>query len=219
MNDFDWDALQKKRVARSATHMRRGSKSKKCSLPSDHMTSAEWKRRNGPVITYNLNNPMSWETFKSMPLDMQQQYISGLFSRFGVSTQVISEELFKCSRTTLCAHIKAQGLAKPPRNLMDTAQRLAWEAWLCPQTESPPREVLDEPGAEDIGNVEPETALWEAPVAPKGFQLEPRAEGLRISNLSATFTGEFEPAKFMKWLSMPPMPEGKVRINVEVSGE
>ena len=38
MNDFDYDALQKKRIAAGARHMKRGSRSKRCSLPSDNLT-------------------------------------------------------------------------------------------------------------------------------------------------------------------------------------
>ena len=60
MNDFDYDALQKKRIASGAFHMKRGSRSKRCSLPSDNLTPAQLKRRNGPVSTYKLDQPMSW---------------------------------------------------------------------------------------------------------------------------------------------------------------
>ena len=52
MHDFDYDAMQKKRIARGASHMKRGSKSKKCTLPSDYLTAAQKRRLNGPVSTY-----------------------------------------------------------------------------------------------------------------------------------------------------------------------
>ena len=51
---FVQDSKEKKAIGRGARHRVRGSKSKRCSLPSDGMTHAQWKRSNGPVITYNL---------------------------------------------------------------------------------------------------------------------------------------------------------------------
>ena len=89
MNDFDYDVMQKKRIANNAARMKRGSKSKKCSLPSDHLTPAQWKKRNGPVNTYRLNQPMDWETFTVLPIDIQQSYIGILQSRFNVTTSTI----------------------------------------------------------------------------------------------------------------------------------
>ena len=63
MHDFDYDAMQKKRIARGAMHMKRGSKSKKCSLPHDGLTAAQLRRLNGPVSTYKMDEPMDWEGF------------------------------------------------------------------------------------------------------------------------------------------------------------
>ena len=39
MNDFDFENMQKKRIAQGARHRVCGSKSKKCSLPSDLLRS------------------------------------------------------------------------------------------------------------------------------------------------------------------------------------
>ena len=69
MNDFDYDAMQKKRIGRGYHNMKRRTRG--CALPSDHLTAAQLKARNGSVNTYNLNLPMSWETFKAMPKDLQ----------------------------------------------------------------------------------------------------------------------------------------------------
>lgn len=70
MTDFDYDVLQKKRLAASARHRVCGSKSKKCTLPSDHLTPAQIKARSGPCMKYQLNQPMDYDTFKSMPADL-----------------------------------------------------------------------------------------------------------------------------------------------------
>ena len=71
MNDFDYDVLQKKRTASGARHIKKGSKSKKCTLPSGFLTAKQRKELNGNVTTYNLSEPMTWKSFKAMPLDIQ----------------------------------------------------------------------------------------------------------------------------------------------------
>ena len=83
MNDFDYDAMQKKRIASGDRHRKRGSKSKFCGLPSDHMTAAQWKKRNGEVKVMNLNQPMGWQTFKGMPNDLQKEYVQKCVTAFG----------------------------------------------------------------------------------------------------------------------------------------
>lgn len=40
MNDFDYENLQKKRLARNA-YAKKGSRSKKCTLPDDYLTPAQ----------------------------------------------------------------------------------------------------------------------------------------------------------------------------------
>ena len=94
MHDFDYDAMQKKRIARGASHMKRGSKSKKCTLPSDYLTAAQKRRLNGPVSTYKLDEPMNWESFKAMPEDLQKKYILGLQENYGANDEMIGK-MFK----------------------------------------------------------------------------------------------------------------------------
>lgn len=85
------DVREKKSSGRGAYHRRRGSKTKHVSLPSDHMTEAEWKRRNGKVTTYQLGAPMTWEEFRKMPRDLREQYVRLLHKRYGVSRAVLAE--------------------------------------------------------------------------------------------------------------------------------
>lgn len=75
MNDFDYENLQKKRVAAGAARMKRGSKSKKCTLLSDYLTPAQLKAKNGEVKTMNMNQPVCWQDFKDWPADIQKEYI------------------------------------------------------------------------------------------------------------------------------------------------
>lgn len=109
MHDFDYDAMQKKRIARGASHMKRGSKSKKCTLPSDYLTAAQKRRLNGPVSTYKLDEPMSWESFKAMPEDLQKKYILNLQETYQTNDKMIAK-LFGKSDVTVGEHRKRLGL-------------------------------------------------------------------------------------------------------------
>ena len=132
MHDFDYDAMQKKRIARGASHMKRGSKSKKCTLPSDYLTAAQKRRLNGPVSTYKLDEPMKWESFKAMPEDLQKKYILGLQENYGANDEMIGK-MFKKSDTVALRvrntlNIKPLGKCKLNRN--EKAIRDAkWEAF------------------------------------------------------------------------------------------
>ena len=107
MHDFDYDAMQKKRIARGASHMKRGSK--KCTLPSDYLTAAQKRRLNGPVSTYKLDEPMNWESFKAMPEDLQKKYILNLQETYQTNDKMIAK-LFGKSDVTVGEHRKRLGL-------------------------------------------------------------------------------------------------------------
>ena len=93
MTDFDYDVMQKKRIASQAKYRKRGSKSKKCNLPSDGMTNKQWKELCGPVATYKMNEPLKWEELKSYPDDVQREYVTGLRNKYGVTSRCVAEML------------------------------------------------------------------------------------------------------------------------------
>jgi len=69
---------ERKRTGRGAIAKKNGSKSKKCSLPSDYLTPSEIKKLNGECVTYDLSKPMGWAEFKSMSHDLRAEYIQKL---------------------------------------------------------------------------------------------------------------------------------------------
>ena len=109
MHDFDYDAMQKKRIARGASHMKRGSKSKKCTLPSDYLTDAQKRRLNGPVSTYKLDEPMSWESFKAMPEDLQKKYILNLQETYQANNDMLGK-MFGVTGVSVCKMRHALGI-------------------------------------------------------------------------------------------------------------
>lgn len=126
MTDFDYDVMQKKRLARNQFHNAK-YKHGGCHLPHEDLTPAQMKRRNGPMVTYSMNQPMSWNDFKSMPHDLQQQYLDGLHARFGVGPSDIAKYLFLRTPNNLHQSTVAMGLtvAKRDKN-RDLDGFLAW---------------------------------------------------------------------------------------------
>lgn len=231
MNDFDYDVMQKKRIAASARRRVCGSKSRYCGLPSDHLTPAQIKARSGPVMTYAMNQPMTYAEFKKMPLDLQQTYLNGLRNRFGCGATNISADLFGMNKSSLCRYMKAAGL-KPVAtrgDRMTESDRERWEEWLntTAENEEEPAKVqlpeLEEHTGEPAvtnndATIEPPIpAPFEEPL--RGFQLLPKKEAdpMALTELAATFTGEFNPEAFVRWAAKLPIPEGPVKIRVEVT--
>lgn len=101
MNDFDYDVLQKKRLARQSFHRKCGSKSRKCPMSTDRMTRKQWEERCGEIVTYELGKPMSWDQFRQMPANLQKEYLvrlvhdysataSDLARMFGITPQTVT---------------------------------------------------------------------------------------------------------------------------------
>ena len=91
------DSIEKKKIARSShnrkTHCGKGGRVK---FPSDYLSKKELKAMNGDVKSYNLNRPMTWEKFRSMPQDLQIMYIKKLRNEFGVPDIVLSKAMGVC---------------------------------------------------------------------------------------------------------------------------
>lgn len=131
MTDFEYDCMKKKQIAGQARYRKRGSKSKKCTLPSDRMTRKQWKERCGPVMTYNMNKPMAWESFKKLSKSTQEEYINTLQQKYG-ATAVDLGKMFGVQALTVRKHVIANGLevSFPRGHAMTTMQRVEWDKFL-----------------------------------------------------------------------------------------
>lgn len=130
MTDFDYDVMQKKRIASGDRHRKRGSKSKYCGLPSDHMTQAQWKKRNGEVKVMNLNEPMPWKAFKAMPEDLQKEYVQKVDDRFHCTMSDFAR-MFQVQPVTVNRQFQSlcvSGLF-PKGKRMSTEQKQAFAVW------------------------------------------------------------------------------------------
>ena len=229
MNDFDYDVLQKKRTAAGARHMKRGSRSKRCSLPSDHLTPAQLKRRNGPVSTYKLDEPMRWDDFKAMPVDLQKKYLTNLVETYGATNEMLGD-MFYVHPTHVGAVKKALGVVSHnPRHLSKEKKTIRDQMWaaFCNGVVGggdAVKETPKEPKKLEALPVRCPDELEEVAAAPEDTEAPTEAEPvdvkipmLDMTELSATFNGWFTPETFLGWIAKLPIPEAEVKIRVSVT--
>lgn len=150
MNDFDYDCLQKKRIAKCAknhVNARRG----KCKLPYEYLSAKERNALNGEVKTYNLKAPMSWEQLNGLPRDLKQEYLTWLQQTFHANDTMLGE-MWGVSHRTAAWYRKAAGVTSLGRGAgaRPSAEQLAaWNAWLHEE------EQPETPVAEPVKDVEP----------------------------------------------------------------
>ena len=128
MHDFDFDIMEKKRIAQGARARKCGSKSRKCTLPSDYLTAAQKKGLNGKVSTYNLSEPMTYSKFRVMPDDLQKEYLLKLRNEMGASLAAIGE-MMQCSYETVRQTLIRHGIPTNTKR-MSFESKLRWDAWL-----------------------------------------------------------------------------------------
>ena len=229
MNDFDYDALQKKRIAAGARHMKRGSRSKRCSLPSDNLTPAQLKRRNGPVSTYKLDAPMMWDDFKAMPVDLQKKYLTNLVETYGATNEMLGD-MFYVHPTHVGTVKKALGVVSHnPHRLIGEKKAIRDQMWaaFCNGVVGGGDAVKETPREPEKAATLPVRCpdeLEEAAITPADTEAPAKAEPvvmkipmLDMTELSATFNGWFTPEAFLGWISKLPIPEAEVEIRVSVT--
>lgn len=111
MNDFDYDALQKKRIAAGVYHRKNGSKSRACTLPSDRLSEAQRRKLNGPVVTLRLNEPMTWAEFLAHSDEHKRLYLSHLMELYHPDAAKLAE-MFGTSRAAVSQHLRTHDLPR-----------------------------------------------------------------------------------------------------------
>jgi len=120
MNDFDYDCMQKKRIARGAfAHISR--KRGGCTLPSDNLTAKQRREKNGEVKSYNIARPMPWPEFKAMPEDLKREFLRNM-QGFGGTAEWLADEMGAAS-ATIRAAAKAAGTRGEPAYGNDAKRR------------------------------------------------------------------------------------------------
>lgn len=147
---YQSDIREKKSTGRGIFHKKNGSKSKKCTLPSDYMTRKEKMAMSGECKTYDMRKFYTYEEFKQFPDDIQLQYLNSLINRYDVTIAAIADELFHITPTGLYKYLRKhellQYINKAPNG--KSAMALQGRARLMSAIEkanSPEEEIIEQP--------------------------------------------------------------------------
>lgn len=115
LSDEEYTLRQENReksiTARSARHMRTHcGKSGGVKLPCDYMTKKELRAMNGKCESYRMNDPISWDEFKTWPDEHKITYIKSLREKYKVPTTALAKAM-GVSEVTLRKWNKCLGLA------------------------------------------------------------------------------------------------------------
>ena len=228
MHDFDYDAMQKKRIAHGAAHMKHNRKG--CSLPSDNLTAAQKRRLNGPVNTYKLDEPMGWESFKAMPEDLQKQYILNLQNTYQANDKMIGK-MFRKSDVTVGEYRKKLGIHSIGKSKMTRdkvgIRNAKWDAFCNGVVGGKPGEVEDKEAEESHNEIEEFESFDDSTDDQEQIEIgemEPVEETIEDSidilipyHVSASFVVDAEDIdKAFEKFKLVTIPKGKVRIRFEV---
>ena len=193
MHDFDYDVKQKKQLARNAKYKKNGSKSKKCTLPSDYLSRKEKLKMNSEVKTYSMRVPYSWEEFKAMPLDIQREYLIHLRDTFSVKGPTICKELFKtCGEHALRNYSYTHdncfgGIFLKGSAHQTKEQAAAWKTF----TSEPPSNPINRPSGRRVdalfAEYKKDRSVKVAAESPAESAIEPQK--VKVSTCSITLSG------------------------------
>ena len=135
MNDIEYmyrqDIREKKAAGRGAFSKKSGARTKYVGLTQDRLTTAQLKRRNSPVYTYNITTCIhSWSEFKSMPSDLQRTYITNVLATFNPSLAALGLTM-NVSGETLRQYLKAQGIELNLKRGGRKREHPSWRAFTC----------------------------------------------------------------------------------------
>lgn len=187
MTDFEYDVLQKKRTAAGAYHRKGGSKSKKCSLPSDNLTEAQKRKLNGPMTSVNLNQPLGWAEFKGLSDSMKKSYLMNLLNTYKPSGPMLGQ-MFGVSAKSATDELHRLGLPVGTRGGQPTKEKKAmWEAF-CNGVVGGSNGV--EPEANE--QIEAENEQTEVVPEPAPSVVEDKEAPSPLRSLSAEYEGDAE---------------------------
>lgn len=143
------DVKSRSSTARSSKHTRTHcGKGGRVKMPSDYLTQKQQKGLSGEVVAYRLNNCVSYNEFKSWPVDIQNMYLEVLANKYNANLVAIAA-MFDMSYSGLWAYLKRSGIQVPERMKHLKSQHLKADAWreFCNKTDADSDAVLVEPDA------------------------------------------------------------------------
>ena len=98
-------------LKRSVCHKKGGSKSKSCKLGVDKMSQNQIEAMHGPVKSWKMTEFYTWDEFKSMPKDIQVEYLNYLVDTYHVSVGAIESNLFHLGGGCVYKYLKRNKLS------------------------------------------------------------------------------------------------------------
>ena len=91
---FEQDVRERSKMKTGAFHKKNGSKSRKCTMPSDHLTPTQRKKLSGECMSIKMNEPYyDWKSFKDLSTETQRNYILGLVVDHQARSKDVAEML------------------------------------------------------------------------------------------------------------------------------
>lgn len=151
MELIDYDVLDRKSLARAARYKKNGSKSKGCTLPSDRLTAAQIRQRNGGLTVYQIGKPITWDTFKEYPLEMQKEYLKHFAKEHNCNAEMLAN-MMGCKVATLQAYSHRKELSGIVVRKPTVEAQMAFYRWLEsqkspvePEEYAPEKSLAEEP--------------------------------------------------------------------------
>jgi hypothetical protein len=88
VNDFDYDAMQKKRIAHGEKH-----RVTKTAVHFTQYTASQIKKRSGQVMTYTMNEKHTMKELRGWADDMRKRYLQVLANECGMTAEEMSRIL------------------------------------------------------------------------------------------------------------------------------
>lgn len=177
MRDFDYEVRQRKTLARQSRYRKCGSKCKGCKLSTDGMTRRQWEKRNGEVVTYKLNKPMTWAEFRSMDKDIQLEYICSLIDKYDISVSAFAQ-MFDVTVQNVRSYLRGRDLsALFSQGRMKAEQKEVWQDFLSGR-------IGSEPGNDT-------TITEQSPTIPPAEQERP-SKSMDMTEVVLVFSGELD---------------------------
>lgn len=107
---FTQDVKERSQMKTGAMHKKNGSKSKKCTFPSDHLTPKQKQKLNGSCESIKLNEPChDWEKFKKLSKETKAEYIHNLVNNYGARRSDVAE-MFGVQPIALTNYLYSAGI-------------------------------------------------------------------------------------------------------------
>lgn len=108
---FQQDVKERKKMKTGAMHRKCGSKSKKCTLPSDYLTPSQKKKLNGECKIMNLNRPLNGlDELRKYSTTLQAEYLRNCIKYYGARKGDLVKML-KTNYATFDSYCKRNNIA------------------------------------------------------------------------------------------------------------